>query len=1001
MTTQRIRLGHIIIFCFFLSSPLLSSQLDCLRTQLHHLDSKMNSPLQSRSQTSKIRQTISNTSQSKDLPLFEVSTQIDHFQFLKFVYHSLLNTPLPDDLEFVADSVCAPYILEKGVNSIVSEVLCRKWVASGGDMVEFMRTHKLIGSKVFGDVFYGAVDEALENELKQLKQTYEIHFEGLREPLGQEEVIKVLTEKYLKIYDDIYATFASNIAVQFESIVKKTILTDLKNNLKIFQTVKQSLDSMAAQTYEDKDLILKEEFLLISLFSSKLGASDLLSKTKPIQDLLVKMDTRILENKMNSIFFQRLPDQILSSLDKSHADLSLFFELTLLPTCFGVLNRQEIPLPVQRCKQIFTNVFAQMFNQQNAMITESYQVFILSPDFVKEFRYFFEKHFLSLERNAKGFEPVNLEKHIKSDVLNYINTLYSDLIKLGFTEFSNQQKIDNKVNQSEGKYFKLSWALLPEIKILARKLPFMVKNYLLQHEVMATLNNQLESDPWFLNQTAGKLYVEKIKLAVMQNSQQQEIDLETEEFVENLTGYSVQMLAPELQEIMELVVGSVHNIKKLIPLRTHHSVYRLVAQVIEDEFKSVDISRLDSRATDLANRKIESVISEIEELTQFYFSPNFHTLFETSDEDSIASSILQHTTSNERQEQQSLATEFGNQDYIVSKRLANEQHCFSALVAAFSSFYDLKKNNPDLTINQIMKEYSMFTLINHTQYLKVKTIEDPLLKELNAQMAFELRLKYDQSALALAPYLDLTTMETHSPSMLKSLSNSLVSMVTLPSDIIKQILLLPMGESSPELRTAINKCRPEQVTIHETLKLCSQENPEYLCQMENNFLVQTKCPVGTDLLIGSDQCIETCPKNFQKHLGDGKFCKKPMVTLREIISQDLEMVIKPLNDQEDSIFNHQNSRNSLTSKFKQTITVESKKIFNKVKEDFKNQSSQDSKREKTDALRRKFRLSDCPENYEAVSLMCVPVCPEGWPDRGIFCEKPMYHKVQKYLIDIE
>lgn len=1000
MTHQRFTLGPIFIFCFLLSTPLLASQLDCLRTQLHHLDSKMNSPLQSKSQSSKIMRTISNSSDSKEIPLFEVSTRIDHFQFLKFVYHSLLNTPLPDDLEFVAGSVCAPYILEKQVNSTVTEVLCRKWVASGGPMVEFMRTHKLIGSKVFGDVFYGAVDQELEKQLKQLKQTDEIHFEGLSEPLSQEEVIKVLTQKYLKIYDDIYAKFADNISIKFESIIRNTILTELKDNLKIFETLKQSLNSMATQTYEEKDLILKEEFLLISLFSSKLGASDLLLKTESIQDLLKKMDTRILENKMNSIFFQRLPDQILSSLDKSHADLSLFFELTLLPTCFGVLNRQQIPLPVQRCKEIFTNVFDQMFNQHNTMITESYQVFILSPDFVKEFRYFFEKHFLSLERNAKGFDPLNLEKHIKSDVFNYINVLYGDLIKLGFTEFANQQKSDNQVEQSEGKYFKLSWALLPEIKILARKLPFMVKNYLLQNDVMATLTTQLKSDPWFLNETAGRLYVEKLKLGMMQNSQQQEIDLESEEFVENLTGYSVQMLAPELQEIMELVVGSVHNIKKLIPLRNHHSVYRLVAQVIEDQFKSVDISRLDSRATDLANRKIETVISEIEELTQFYFSPNFHTLFQKSDEDSIASTILQHMTSN-RQEQQKLAVEFGNQDYIVSKRLKHEQHCFSALVSAFNSFYDLKKTNPDLTINQIMKEYSMFTLIHHNQYLQVKTIEDPLLKELNAQMAFELRLKYDQSALVLAPFLDLTTMEAQSPSMLKSLSNSLVSMVTLPSEMIKQILLLPMGESAPELRTAINKCRPEQIIIHETLKLCSQENPDYLCQMENNFLVQTKCPVGTDLLIGSNLCIESCPKNFEKHLGDGRFCKKPMVTLREIISQDLEMVIKPLNDEEDSILNHQNSRNSLTVRVKQGISVESNKIFKKVKEDFKNQTHQDSKSQKTDALHRKFRLSECPQNYQAVSLICVPVCPEGWPDRGVFCEKPMYHKVRKYLIDIE
>ena len=1004
------------ILVSLLLSRTLSAGFDCLRHKFILASSKINKGFES---VREIRTKISNKKPSNvidniQLPLndvnttmkmnqlgdesevkYEISTQINQFEFLKFIYHSELNDVFNENEEIIIYSVCMAYIIEKSINNILAEVFCKRFMKENNEVVQFMKNYNSTGSKIFGDIFFQSIDENLTEELNKMQESEYIKMSELNTLPNQKDLALKLEDKYRKINDQLYRKFVNNVERLFDQRIKTNLLQTFSSDLNIKQTILEDLKSKNI-IYNEEDLINKEIYLLLFLFSRKMNIQDISQNSLKIRKILKKLSVEINSNKISSMFFKRLADRIFIILDKNYVDLSLYFELFLLPFCYRSFVRLEMKNPVQECKKSFQNVYTMFFKNTNQNIAVAYYIFSLSPKFVHKFKYVFEKNYLKFSENKLVYSQVNMDNQIKKELLELVQKTFQMIDKINLNSIMIREK-DLQVLDVVKKRApnRIIWSLIPEIYLLCEKFPLIIQNYLGEKNSLALLENKLLNDRWYLNSSEGKSLIYSLKNNIISDKNIDHEIIWEQEFFFNLHLYSVESLRPELSDVLISAGDGVTNIQDLIPYHQKKTPYSLMVNKIKYVLHKYDKTNLSNAAIELAHAELEKMIKKIKEYENFYFSIDMPNTFSIEVQEEIINEMLQLMSVSDRQKAELNLKSLGLKDFLLNNKLKNQFVFTEGLMIAFSVFFKLSHTNQHLQLDDIVNEYIKWNLMNFVELNQLESIEDVRITKMNNQIKRYLKNKFKNESIEVKVETDEGNKRELSPLKMELFFNSLISIDQMSNSDIKDIIL-KVSDFDPFMTNIINECSPNQSVSKQVLQLCREENPSSDCFYENNFLIKTKCPLGANLINGTNSCLELCPQGFDQSKTNHFLCKKPEIQFRKIRTRDNLIVAKRLTDEESEFFKN---TKTLGNNNLQNTEIQVQKIFNDVQVEFNAQNSRElSEEQRSNIFNNLYQMTDCPPNFKELSLFCIPSCPEGWEDVGSSCIKPMIYKIEKYLI---
>lgn len=1001
--------NYFSFFTFFilsLTKLYAGAEFECLRDQFRLVSAKINHGFESVKKTQKsvymeeklmdniqpvdVRESSSNRTASRS-ESYEIKTKVDHLEFLRFIYNGDLNLSLDDEEDILVNSICTAYLVEKEVRHIIASILCRRFVQEDLPALHFMKSFKHSGSKVFGDIFFESMSAPLIEKMAKLPEIEEVRIPNVESILSEQQIAVVLRDKYSQFYDEVYSTFLANLKSKFEETVNQKILMNFEGVLKIESTLKRRL-AKQQEAFKEADLQEKSKGLLLMLYSTTLKTEQFVRKEHALHKALRGLSTDINSNKMNTLFFHRLADQILVSLDQNHVDLSLYFELFLLPICYKSFTLVRRPRPVQTCKETFQEIYRIFFEQKNEELGLAFYLFSLSPRFIHKFKYTFEKNFLLLSSSNEKVELSKMINETKKELMELVLETFKvlqgvDLQALSFVEHSPDSGDRVRPNN------RITWAVIPEIAILGRGYPQLMFSFLGKTDYLLQLEQQLLRSRWFLISEAGRGWVETLKQDFMVDNNIDPENLWESEFNARLQQYSIELVGSEFQRVLELADKGVPNIRFLLPLHDRKVVFRLMARRIRNCLSDYNILAFNPRAVSLAHGQLTQMIDQMITLQEFFYSDDMRSFFSESEMAEVLDLMFEHKGDIASDKQQIF--QVGLRDYLLGKRVENESIFKLGLVITFEMYNQVQYRRPDLRLEDFVKEYFKWILARFEELSAVRSFQNGRLSKLFLFLKRHLKnkllsvKKVDQASLTSASELQMEK------SLLQLFHNSFISFAKVSDHQIKQILL-SVTKFNSQFTESISQCESRQPTKAAILGLCQRENPGLDCVVENNFLIRTKCPIGTHLMAHTSRCIEACPHGFVEDSLNPSVCHKPPVRFRKVLDMERGVILKQPSQHESEVLSKANSINSKTSKI---VKREVNQLYKKLSKDFDGDNQgQLTRQQKSNVFERKYRVSDCPPYYEEFELFCIPKCPNGWVDQGISCLKPMNHSIQKYLI---
>ena len=329
---------------------------------------------------------------------------------------------------------------------------------------------------------------------------------------------------------------------------------------------------------------------------------------------------------------------------------------------------------------------------------------------------------------------------------------------------------------------------------------------------------------------------------------------------------------------------------------------------------------------------------------------------------------------------------------MLEKRVENKHVFRLGMVITFEVFNQMQSKLGPISVDDVVKEYFKWILANYETISDIEDFNDDYISKLFLNMKRHIK-EVIQKLNNLQPIRKLDKFEEEmGKGLLQMFYNSFISFEEVTDEQIKE-LLLSVNKFNDNLMRTINKCESNEDLREGALQRCREENPEAECVLENNFLVRTRCPVGTFLVPFTALCMETCPLGFQEDPNDSAICHKPEVAFRKVLDLEHDVILKLPSESEQATIE---KMNNLNSKIKKTVKSEIEQIFKKIQKDFKNEDSL-TVTQRSNVFEKKFRLSKCGVNFEEFELLCIPKCPEGWMDQGISCLKPISSSIRKYI----
>lgn len=1002
---SNISFSFLPIFILSFSHFATSAEFDCLRNQFRLISAKINRGFESIKQTSEpiptsgdLMDNIQPNTNRANLSLdqvatngasFEIKTKIDHLEFLRFIYNDDLSLSLDDEEDILVNSICIAYLVEKEVKHIVANILCRRFIQEELPMIQFMKNYKHSGSKVFGDIFIESMSQEIIDKMAALPQIEEIRIPNVKSILNEEQVAVVLRDKYARFYEEVYVAFLANLKKNFENTVNHKILENFEAVLNIESTLVQRL-SKTKQTFKEADLKEKSKYLLLMFYSTNLKTEQFSKNSKILKKTLRNLAGDINSNKMNTLFFHRLTDQILISFDNNHVDLSLYFELFLLPICYKSFTLNKSEKPVRKCKETFQEIYRIFFEQQNQQLSLAFYLFSLSPRFIHKFKYTFEKNFLLLSSSNDKISLTKMitetKKELMELVLNQYNIMRSiDLESLSFVEHSPETGDTVRPNN------KITWALVPEIAILGREYPQLMFSFLGKTDYLLQLEQQLLQSRWFLITEAGRAWVEKVKEDFMVDNNIDPESLWESEFNGRLQQYSIELMGSEFQRVLELADKGVPNIRFLLPFHDRKVVFRLMARRINNCLSDYNILAFNTRAVSLAHGQLTQMIDKMITLKEFFYSNDLATFFNESEIAEILDLMFENKQDIEAEKSQIF--KLGVHDYLLQKRVESDYVFKLGLVIAFETFNQVEKRRTDLKLEDFVKEYFKWVIAKFEDLSLIQSFQNGRLSKIFILLKRHLKQKLLFKNLPIQSISTFNTKNQIQRSLLELFYNSFISFGNVNDHQIKQILL-SVTKFNSQFTDAINQCESREPTKMAILQLCQQENPGMDCVVENNFLIRTKCPVGTSLMMHTSQCVEVCPHGYAEDEHHPSICYKPQVKFRNVLDVEREVVMKFPSQKESEVLS---KATALNSKMNKIVKREVSQLYKKLSKDFGG-DEQLTKEQRSNVFERKYQVSNCPPYYEEFELFCIPKCPNGWVDQGVSCLKPMNHSIQQYLI---
>jgi hypothetical protein len=592
------------------------------------------------------------------------------------------------------------------------------------------------------------------------------------------------------------------------------------------------------------------------------------------------------------------------------------------------------------------------------------------------------------------YDKISLDTMIedtKKELLTFVLSQFKIMQKVGLEDL---EFVDNSGSKSKKvkKNNKITWALVPQIAILSDHYPQLMYSFLSQSDHLIFLEKELLKNKWYLNTESGKIWAKKLKNDFMIFNHIDPEELWEREFNSRLQQYSVELMGSEFQNILELADKGVPNIRFLLPFYDKKVTYKLLSRKIHNCLSSYNIMAFNSLAVSLAHEQLTKMIDKMITLREFFYSINLTTLFDDQDNINILDMMLKDEEDIEKQKKEIF--QLGVSDYFLEKRIENKLVFTLGLSIVFEMFNQIERRRKDLSLELFVKEYFKWLIANYKNLSEIDTIGDGRVSKVFVSLKRHLKkLMIANKSKPMDAFQD-KEIEMNK-NLLKLFYNSFISFGQVTDHEIK-LILLSITKFNPQFTESINKCESNTSTKDKILNLCHVENPDSECIIENNFLIRTRCPSGTYLMANSSQCAETCPQGFSQDESNPGICNKPEIKFREVLDVENSIVMKHPSDHENEILSQSGS---LKAKIQQLVSREVSQIYKKVSKDFEeNKDSKISETERTNVFNHKYKITNCPPQYEEFELFCIPQCPDGWIDQGVSCIKPMNYSIEKYLI---
>ena len=987
-----------ILFPLFITLSLFpcpaQQTYSCLRSQFRLLSSKLTHGFESVKKTSNIL--VDNLASSESMEpnsqsnSFEIKTTVNHFEFLKFIFHEDLALSLDDEEDILVNSICKSYLSENQVKYVVAEVLCKRFIQEDLEAIRFMRKFKHVGSKIFGDIFMKSADDKVLAAVEQIPEVEHVTIENVSKVLDEVQLAVELRKKYRAVHDQIYQIFLANFVSVFEEVVNVQILREFEKRLALRSTLTKTLQ-LSNMTQNAEVLEEKVSYLLLALYTTTLNSFDFTNQVvAKVKKFVKKKAVAIQESSYTTLFFKRLTDEMLISINKSHIDLSLYFELYLLPSCYRVFALSNQPKPIFTCKSTFQEIFQMFFKDANQELKILYQLYSLAPSFVHKFNYIFEKNFGSLETKYAQIKLEDMKVNTKKELLELILEHYRIMEKVNLKEITLYDSRTPSSKNTERKPDQLVYAIIPQLMLLSREYPELMFSFLGQSAHLLKLETEMKKNRWFLNSQEGRLWSARIKQEFLSINNIDSGDNQKTEFSEKLKEYSVELMGPEFQRILELADEGVPNMHFLFEFYDRKVTFKLLSRKIHNVLTLYNLSTLSPRAISLAHEQLTKMIDRMVTMKEFFYSNDMVSLFNEQEQAQILDMVFENVDSVEEEKLRIFNT--GLAEYLLERRVESEYVFELGMIITFEAFHQIEEQVAGLDIDTCMKEYLKWILAHYLEFEEDMASQQRDIKTRFSGLKRHLKNGIFEIKKASVHQNASIEEETMNKSLRNLFYNSFISFEEVTDEQIDE-LLLHVDKLSPRFLEGVNKCASNESLKNQKMQQCEQENPNLECVFENNFVITSLCPFGTFQIPFTSRCMETCPENFAEDEQNPMLCRKPNIQFRKVLDIEHDTVSKYPSSGEAHLINKTRVNNA---KVQKVVKREISQVFKKIHRDFKGREL--SEEGKSNVFERKFEVSDCPANFEEFDLMCIPVCPEGWFDHGTVCVKPVRVFTGKYLI---